>query len=41
MKVLFVLAYVIAADDNADQEVGIKTIKSIFFQEEKLKVTTY
>ena len=37
---LFVLAYVVPAGAASD-EVGIKMIESIFFQEEKLKITTY
>ena len=41
VKRLFVLAYTIAAGDDADQEAGIKTIKSIFSQKERLKITTY
>ena len=40
-KVLFVLAYFVAAGNDADQEAGIKDIKNIFSQEEKLKITTY
>ena len=36
---LFVLAYVIAA--GGDDEAVIRAIKSIFFQEEKLQITTY
>ena len=41
---LFALAYFVAAPENndpADDTAGIKTIKSIFFQEEKLKISTY
>ena len=45
VKRLFVLAYFIAvpaaAGGNTDDAAGIKTIKSIFSQEERLKVTTY
>ena len=44
VKRLFVFAYVIAAppDNNAaDDTAGIKKIKSIFSQEERLKITTY
>ena len=37
---LFVLAYVVPAGAASD-EAGIKMIESIFFQEEKLKITTY
>ena len=37
---LFVLAYVVPAG-AASEEAGIKMIESIFFQEEKLKITTY
>ena len=36
---LFVLPYVIAA--GGDDEAVIRAIKSIFFQEEKLQITTY
>ena len=39
VKRLFVLAYLIA--DGGNDEAGIKDIKNIFFQEEKLKITTY
>ena len=39
VKRLFVLAYFIA--DGGNDEAGIKDIKNIFFQEEKLKITTY
>ena len=39
VKRLFVSAYFVAAGGN--DEVGIKTIKSIFFQDEKLKTATY
>ena len=40
---LFVLAYFVAAGNYADKEAGIKDnkIKSIFSQEERLKITTY
>ena len=38
VKSLFALAYAIAAGNDADQEAGIKDNKSIFFQEEKLKL---
>ena len=38
VKRLFALAYAIAAGNDADQEAGIKDNKSIFFQEEKLKL---
>ena len=41
VKRLFVLAYTIAAGNDADQEAGIKSIKSIFSQEERWKITTY
>ena len=44
VKRLFVLAYFIAAPaagGNSDNTAGIKTIKSIFSQEEKLKFITY
>ena len=41
VKSLFALAYAIAAGNDADQEAGIKAIKSIFSQKERLKVTTY
>ena len=34
-------AYNIASGNNADQEAGIKTIKSIFSQEERIKIRTY
>ena len=37
---LFVFAYVIAADAKNNEAV-IKTIKTIFFQEERLKIITY
>ena len=37
---LFVLAYVVPAG-VANDEADIKTIKSIFFQEERLIITTY
>ena len=37
---LFVLAFVVAAGGSND-EAGKKTIKSIFFQEERLKIITY
>ena len=37
---LFVLAYVVPAGAASD-EAGIKMIESIFFQKEKLKITTY
>ena len=40
VRSLFVLAYVIAAG-AANDEAGIKTIKSIFFEEERLIITTY
>ena len=39
VKRLFVLAYFIA--DGGNDEADIKDIKNIFFQEEKLKITTY
>ena len=39
VRKLFVLAYVTAA--GGDDEAVIKAIKSIFFQEEKLQITTY
>ena len=39
VKRLFVLAYFIA--DSGNDEAGIKKIKSIFSQEEKVKITTY
>ena len=39
VKRLFVSAYLVAAGGN--DEAGIKIIKNIFFQEEKLKTTTY
>ena len=38
---LFVLAYFIVEDTNADDEADIKDKNSIFFQEERLKITTY
>ena len=41
VKRLFALAYTIAAGNDADQEAGIKSIKSIFSQEERWKITTY
>ena len=41
VKRLFALAYTIAAGNDADQEAGIKSVKSIFSQEERWKITTY
>ena len=38
---LFVLAYFIVEDTNADDEADIKDKNSIFFQEDRLKITTY
>ena len=40
IKRIFVLAYAIAAN-TANNEAGIKTIESIFFQDEELKIITY
>ena len=37
VKVLFVLAYIIAADDNADQEAGIKDNKKYFLSRGEIK----
>ena len=41
VKRLFVTAYFIGAGANADNESGIKVIKYIFFQDERLKIITY
>ena len=38
LKRLFVLTYAVTAGANADEEAGTKGNKSIFFQEEKLKI---
>ena len=40
-RILFILAYFLAASANTDEEADTKNNKSIFFQEEKLKITTY
>ena len=40
-KILFVLAYFVAAGANADEEVGIKDNKNIFFQKERLIIIMY
>ena len=44
VKRLFILGYFVAEpayNNSADDTAGIKTIKSIFSQKEKLKITTY
>ena len=40
-KILFVLAYFVAAGANADEEAGIKDNKNIFVQKERLIIIMY